>query len=41
MESFVQCVACEFVVLAASGERPEPGRVDECPQCGGTEFDFL
>lgn len=41
VDTFVECAACEFVLCAASGEDPEPSRVDECPQCGGSEFSFL
>lgn len=41
VDTFVECAACEFVLCAVSGEDPEPSRVDECPQCGGSEFSFL
>lgn len=39
MHEYVECVDCGFVTLG-TGTGPEPKRWDECPDCGGTEFDW-
>lgn len=41
MNEYVECQECGFVVLSTGESTPEPKRVDDCPSCGTTEFDFL
>lgn len=40
MNEYVECQECWFVVLSTGASTPEPKRVDACPNCGSTDFDF-
>lgn len=40
LAEFVECEECGFVLVAEDAPEPAPGRVDVCPDCGGTEFRF-
>ena len=40
MNEYVECQECGFVVLSTGERTPEPKRVDGCPSCGSTDFDF-
>ena len=40
MNEYVECEECRFVVLSTGGPTPEPQRVDACPNCDSTDFEF-
>jgi Zn finger protein HypA/HybF involved in hydrogenase expression len=39
--SNLRCTDCEFVVYGIEEPEPRPVDRDDCPQCGGTEFEVL
>lgn len=41
MPAHVQCADCEQRFLSFEAVGPEPIDHDACPNCGGTEFEFL
>lgn len=40
MKEYIECQNCGFVLLAASGDEPEPKGWEKCPECGSDEFQF-
>ena len=39
MDTFIECEKCGFVLQAESDEEAKPKGRDDCPDCGGTEFE--
>ncbi|WP_263653990.1 hypothetical protein [Halomicrobium urmianum] len=40
MGEYIECVDCGFVLRAVKGDEPVPRRVESCPECDGTTFEF-
>lgn len=40
MNTFLECAECGFVLEAENQEDPIPRGRDNCPDCGGNEFEF-
>ena len=38
---YIECTDCSFVLLADASTEPVPKRQERCPDCDGTQFEFL
>ena len=41
MSEYIECLECGFVLMAETTTEATPKRVDACPDCGGTDFQFI
>lgn len=41
MPKNVRCTTCDATLLAFEALGPTPIDHDDCPECGGTEFEFV
>lgn len=41
IDSYIECSNCGFCLLGEVSASPAPKRVDSCPGCGSTNFEFF